>query len=409
MPRSFDTNYDNKGVPSPLLCRMYNNRTLSWEQRVSDVQEKIWPDRKTYEDLQSVASEKFAAQTNMDALRSSIEEGIKAQEVNRRKRVQGSYECERRKKRREEEGSTNGNDDVGDNGSNSPTDEDGGDTSSSTYSSSGASSLVSSTPSSALTISDCSDDPPPSAALVNSGPTGATGIQSLTPPMLRSGDDIGISTNPNVSMSELPTLTSGSQHNSSAHGVQPPATVLHPKERLNQWLDENPSSPHMPEENMTDPLQRRTDDADMYDPPVSGADEIEAELLPSAALLRRQCPEELRSPRYIRTKHDTTMEHLAEYIHVRVMEEVQSNQSDFDADPVPTVPRPQHFYVFSRNDGHHIRKIFLHETMLTAQSAMTRDDHLTIFFDTEPPQLREEKSSVLEDVVYAHFLSLPHL
>ncbi|KAK6011696.1 hypothetical protein OSTOST_23209 [Ostertagia ostertagi] len=60
------------------------------------------------------------------------------------------------------------------------------------------------------------------------------------------------------------------------------------------------------------------------------------------------------------------------------MEEVQSNQCDFDADPVPTIPRPQHFY--SRNDGHHIRKIFLHETMLTAQSAMTRDDHLIIFF-----------------------------
>ncbi|KIH56737.1 hypothetical protein ANCDUO_13077 [Ancylostoma duodenale] len=147
----------------------------------------------------------------------------------------------------------------------------------------------------------------------------------------------------------------------------------------------------------------------MYDPPVSGADEIEAELLPSAALLRRQCPAELMLPRYIRTKHDTTMEHLAEFIHVRVMEEVQSNQTDFDADPVPTVPRPQHFYVFSRNDGHHIRKIFLHETMLTAQSAMTRDDHLIIFFDTEPPQLREEKSSVLEDVVHAHFLSLPHV
>lgn len=44
----------------------------------------------------------------------------------------------------------------------------------------------------------------------------------------------------------------------------------------------------------------------MYDPPVSGADEIEAELLPSAALLRRQCPAELMLPRYIRTKHDTT-------------------------------------------------------------------------------------------------------
>lgn len=44
----------------------------------------------------------------------------------------------------------------------------------------------------------------------------------------------------------------------------------------------------------------------MLDPPMSGIDEIEAELLPSAALLRRQCPAELSSPRYIRTKHDTT-------------------------------------------------------------------------------------------------------
>ncbi|VDM64353.1 unnamed protein product [Angiostrongylus costaricensis] len=81
----------------------------------------------------------------------------------------------------------------------------------------------------------------------------------------------------------------------------------------------------------------RTDDCDMMDLPVSGVDEIEAELLPSAALLREQCNEELSSSRYIRTKHDTTMEHLAELIHLRVMEEVQSNQSDFDADPVPSL------------------------------------------------------------------------
>ncbi|VDK57366.1 unnamed protein product [Cylicostephanus goldi] len=61
----------------------------------------------------------------MDALRNSIEEGIKAQEVNRRKRVQGSYECERRRKRRDEDGTANGPDDAAENESNSPTDEDG--------------------------------------------------------------------------------------------------------------------------------------------------------------------------------------------------------------------------------------------------------------------------------------------
>ncbi|XGW21023.1 hypothetical protein V3C99_004186 [Haemonchus contortus] len=489
----------NKECPT---CRkkLVSKRSLRPDPNFDSLIAKIWPDRKTYEDLQSVASEKFAAQTNMDALRSSIEEGIKAQEVNRRKRVQGSYECEKRKKKREEDGNTNGTEDcaAGDNESNSPTEEDADtavpmswsstattapaagfcndfvdeeevideldhltevqmgydsatlayekteeelqaeldeleeveieenedieqesksdddtDSTSSTYSSSGASSLDSSLPSSSLSLSDCSDDAPTSQPFVNGSPNGTPGVESVTPPMvLASSDDTAQTTitslNPNTS--DLSPLTSESQHSSNAAvEIQPPVSVLHPKERLNQWLDENPSSPHLPEENMNDPLQRRTDDSDMMDPPMSGMDEIEAELLPSAALLRRQCPAELTSPRYIRTKHDTTMEHLSEFIHLRVMEEVQSNQCDFDADPVPTIPRPQHFYVFSRNDGHHIRKIFLHETMLTAQSAMTRDDHLIIFFDTEPPQLREEKSSVLEDVVHAHFLSLPHV
>ncbi|WKX90178.1 hypothetical protein Q1695_009206 [Nippostrongylus brasiliensis] len=470
----------NKECPT---CRkkLVSKRSLRPDPNFDSLIAKIWPDRKTYEDLQSVASEKFAAQTNMEALRSSIEEGIKAQEVNRRKRVQGSYECEKKKKKREDEGNANGTEEPApvENESNSPTDDDAdatasvswvntassapapgvtndfgeeeeamdeldhlteeelqaeldeleeieieeneieqesksddeSDATSSTYSSSGASSLDSSLPSSSLSLSDCSDDPP--QALVNGSPNGTPGAESLTPPMVLVGsnDDASLTnvTGANAAASDFSTLPSESLRSSSIAEVQPPISVLHPKERLNQWLDENPSSPHLPEENMNDPLQRRTDDADMLDPPMSGMDEIEAELLPSAALLRRQCPAELSSPRYIRTKHDTTMEHLAEFIHLRVMEEVQSNQSDFDADPVPTIPRPQHFYVFSRNDGHHIRKIFLHETMLTAQSAMTRDDHLIIFFDTEPPQLREEKSSVLEDVVHSHFLSLPHV
>ncbi|EYC19705.1 hypothetical protein Y032_0023g673 [Ancylostoma ceylanicum] len=353
----------NKECPT---CRkkLVSKRSLRPDPNFDSLIAKIWPDRKTYDDLQSVASEKFAAQTNMDALRSSIEEGIKAQEVNRRKRVQGSYECEKRKKRRDEDGSTNGPEDGADNGSNSPTDEDGegtapmswsgnnasaagltndfleeeeiideldlltevqmgydsaayayekteeelqaeyeeldevdmeneneeieqecksddeswlmssnsdspfdfSDTSSSTYSSSGASSLVSSTPSSSLSVSDCSDDPPPPTAFVNGSPNDTPGTEvsrklskSATPPMVMqtSSDDMGHTTNTNATTSELSPLTSGSQQSTSAHGVQPPVSVLHPKERLNQWLDENPSSPHIPEENMNDPLQRR--------------------------------------------------------------------------------------------------------------------------------------------------------
>lgn len=75
--------------------------------------------------------------------------------------------------------------------------------------------------------------------------------------MQTSSDDMGHTTNTNATTSELSPLTSGSQQSTSAHLIQPPVSVLHPKERLSQWLDENPSSPHMPEENMNDPLQRR--------------------------------------------------------------------------------------------------------------------------------------------------------
>ncbi|KAK5971403.1 hypothetical protein GCK32_019960 [Trichostrongylus colubriformis] len=62
----------------------------------------------------------------------------------------------------------------------------------------------------------------------------------------------------------------------------------------------------------------------------------------------------------------------------------------------------------SRNDGHHIRKCSC-MTMLTAQCAKTRGNHLIIFLDMEPPQLREQKPSVLGDMAHAHFLSFPYV
>ncbi|KAK6026766.1 hypothetical protein OSTOST_07249, partial [Ostertagia ostertagi] len=207
----------------------------------------------------------------------------------------------------------------------------------------------------------------------------------------------------NANTSDLSPLTSESQHSSNnTVEIQPPISVLHPKERLNQWLDENPSSPHLPEENMNDPLQRRTDDSDMMDPPVSGIDEIARQnfcrrLHYFAANALQSCCHHVTSGRSM-TLRWNIWQNL--YIYV----------SWKKCNRISVILMPIQFRLFlSRNDGHHIRKIFLHETMLTAQSAMTRDDHLIIFFDTEPPQLREEKSSVLEDVVHAHFLSLPHV
>uniref|UniRef100_A0A1I7WQI4 RING-type E3 ubiquitin transferase n=1 Tax=Heterorhabditis bacteriophora TaxID=37862 RepID=A0A1I7WQI4_HETBA len=409
----------NKECPT---CRkkLVSKRSLRPDPNFDSLIAKIWPDRKTYEDLQSVASEKFAAQTNMDALRNSIVEGMKAQEVNRRKRF------EKRRRKREEEGGIGPDDQNIDNGSNSPPEED--------VALDGMMPLSLSLPMSSIVNPSCS------ASVTNEFPEEeeimddldlmteviivvgllCSVLEELQAELddleeveldendseldieIRSDDDSLFnfcrhdetvthqqvmtpltSYQPQYSVTIQPpeqrtNLAQNIFTPSQEVSVQPPASVLHPKDRLSRWLDENPSSPQIPEENMNDPLERRTDDSDMLDPPMSGADEIEAELLPSAALLRRECPPELLIPRYLRTKHDTTISFLF-------------------------------CMIFSRNDGHHIRKIFLHETMLTAQSAMTRDDHLVIFFDTQAPQLCEEKSSVLEDVVPAHFLSLPHV
>ncbi|KAK5972204.1 hypothetical protein GCK32_011636, partial [Trichostrongylus colubriformis] len=132
------------------------------------------------------------------------------------------------------------------------------------------------------------------------------------------------------------------------------------------------------------------DDADMMDPPVFGIEEIEEDLLPSASSLHRQVLVELVSSRYIRTEHDTTMKHLAEFIHLLVMEEVQSNQCDFDADPGPTITVLSFF-------------MCLLSCTFSMESGAIVEYSTIIFFDMEPPQIREQKPIVLGDVVHAHF------
>lgn len=196
---------------------------------------------------------------------------------------------------------------------------------------------------------------------------------------------------------------------SAARGPSPgpaPPTVQYPfKDRLYNWLNDHPNSPIHDEDNMEKELQRRIDDTDSLDPPLGATEEIEAEFLPTAAMLERKITDCFLKSRYVSTRQDTTLAHMANWIYKTVMEEHQSLQTDYDADPVPDLPVPKHFYVMSKDGGLHVKKIFLHETMADAWAAhRPSNEHLIIFFDIEGPVPRSGLNSVLDYVVPKSFL-----
>uniref|UniRef100_A0A914RIV0 Uncharacterized protein n=1 Tax=Parascaris equorum TaxID=6256 RepID=A0A914RIV0_PAREQ len=91
--------------------------------------------------------------------------------------------------------------------------------------------------------------------------------------------------------------------------------------------------------------------------------EIEAELLPAKSLFKRPgVAAALLNRRYVRTREDTTMDHLGEFIYQICCEEMRSlihaddaeNSEPFSMNslerPTPiAVQRPEHFYVYYEN------------------------------------------------------------
>jgi len=83
----------NKECPT---CRkkLVSKRSLRSDPNFDRLISNIWPDRKKYEEMQEAATKHYHQQNSVEALQKSIEAGMKAQDANRRKRVQGSYDYE---------------------------------------------------------------------------------------------------------------------------------------------------------------------------------------------------------------------------------------------------------------------------------------------------------------------------
>lgn len=69
------------------------------EEKFKSPDLQIWPERRLYDEMQSEANSYYQT-NNVVPLQRCIESGIRAQAQNRRQRIQGSYDYEKRKRRR---------------------------------------------------------------------------------------------------------------------------------------------------------------------------------------------------------------------------------------------------------------------------------------------------------------------
>ncbi|MFH4976715.1 hypothetical protein AB6A40_003424 [Gnathostoma spinigerum] len=449
----------NKECPT---CRkkLVSKRSLRPDPNFDALINKIWPDRQIYEQMQQKAMDMFHQQSNVEALQKSIEAGMKAQAANRRQRVQGSYDYERKKRRPRAENPDRSSNNTPE--SNSPEGSGEGEmdidqlhtrADDSSLISAGTSSsyqgmnetpsflngisltaagsnpdisddsIDSDSDSSMCRSSDTSDSSSTSSSSSTSVPTRPSSVTNVGSGHAVCGNGASISNGASDRPSVEPSLP---QLNGESHLVVPTFNSSS-RDRTHKWLEENPSSPLTPDESMIDQLERRVDeDLDIADRRTDGEFiEIEIELLPAKSLLKRSnIPNPLLSRRYIRTREDTTMDHIGEFLYQMCNEELKISVSDAtsgqhrsaagasqnlskeatneECKKQPSSLRPEHFYVYSRFGGRSVNKIFGDETVLSALHAQRRGDHLMIFFDIAPPDLHV--TSMLEEIVYDEYL-----
>uniref|UniRef100_A0A915PJK0 RING-type E3 ubiquitin transferase n=1 Tax=Setaria digitata TaxID=48799 RepID=A0A915PJK0_9BILA len=420
----------NKECPT---CRkkLVSKRSLRPDPNFDALINKIWPDRQIYEQMQQKAMEMFHQQSNVEALQKSIEAGMKAQAANRRQRVQGSYDYEKRKRRPRSDAHDRSYNNSPD--SNSPEGSGEGD----------ENDLharheepVSAAHTSASNIPNHISDRvffPNQIFIAANGTVSSRAhshrdisSNSTDSDSLSSSIDTSDTTDTSDSSSSISAPTRpNSIANLDSHPLVPPLNACTLKDRMHKWLAENPSSPLIPDEGMSEQLERRLDED--IDFAVTRTDgefiEIEAELLPAKSLFKRpSVASSLLNRRYIRTREDTTMEHLGEFLYQVCSAEYREGQQknslsegskDFSVENTITssadqqqsaiaIQRPEHFYVYSRVGGRSVNKIFGNETVLSALHTQRRGDHLMIFFDIAPLDLHSK--SVLEEIVYDDYL-----
>ncbi|KAI6177397.1 RING-type domain-containing protein [Aphelenchoides bicaudatus] len=316
---------NNKECPT---CRkkIVSKRSLRSDTNMDALLTKIWPERRLYDEMQSEANNYYQT-NNVIPLQRSIEAGIKAQAQNRRQRIQGSYDYEKRKRRRrlpdgeQEVTAPNSPSDAtppinGENGDSQDANSAGDSSSIDSLSSESSSNL-------STTISDTSD------------------LDSS------SSDEEVTANGPSTSQNSAPPSL------------------------------ENMTSASPFDENTMDAIDRGT-----YVAKLMKYQEVEIELVPSKSLCQRSdIPAPLKKSRFIKSHRNTTMEHLSEYL----LQTCRADLTELEAKGQPTsstVPTPTFFFAFD-TDGK-LYSVPLPEILREIHaSAPPSTEHLRLFYDVD--------------------------
>ncbi|TKR62446.1 hypothetical protein L596_026404 [Steinernema carpocapsae] len=369
----------NKECPT---CRkkLVSKRGLRPDKNFDALIAKIWPDRQVLEKMQQLANERFAQRSNLEALQKSIEAGMKAQALNRRQRVQGSYDYEKRKRRPKKDAAGEPEPEVAENGgsADSVNGTDAGDSSDSSSDSDSDSSDSSSDSSSSSEDSSHNSPAIGINATQEPGPSGSSASHQA-PPVLTPQVPIITSGPPSMSSQNQtskapPALTPTTALQGITHPAGPVVSmsgntvVVAPGfcvDRMQKWLNDTPNSPLVPaEDNIS---EANSDASEMR------FDEVEFELAPAKSLLKRKgIPKCLMTHRYVAASADSSLEYVSEFLSRFI--------KDSGAKPI----KIEFFYVVNQNNQ--MRKIFMHDTISKAFS-VARGQHLIIYFDSASPDM----------------------
>ncbi|KAH7723912.1 ring finger protein 1 [Aphelenchoides avenae] len=343
----------NKECPT---CRkkIVSKRSLRPDPNFDALISKVWSDRKLYDEMQAEALKRFQERNNVVALQKSIEAGIKAQAVNRRQHIPGSYKYEKRKRKPRL---------------------------------SGVSSVVTAS-------EDAGDGSPEDVDMEANG--------RLSTDSEDSSSSTGDSSSSSSMNDDKSTATSMTSDLSTARSVEDPVKLPSRSctlnEKMKKWMNQSASSPLTP----SDDLLESTSADSLLDEMRKKGEEIEVELVPAKSLLiRATTASAMTTVRYIKAPVDTTMEHLGEFLLEACKE---AAESDGDAEPASdSAPlRPEFFYVLNRNDQ--VQKIFLHETLYRAfVASVVSEEHLILFYDTHAPDINCQ--TLVSEIVSDEFLA----
>ncbi|CAD5233957.1 unnamed protein product [Bursaphelenchus xylophilus] len=319
---------NNRECPT---CRkkIVSKRSLRPDENMDILINNLWPERRLYDEMQSAALQHYQAETSVAALQKSIEIGIKAQAKNRRQRVVGSYDYEKKKCKRRKNG-----DGEEESPELSPTNHDDS------------------------TLEPMDESQP----------------QSQEEDVASSSDSDDTDETSSLSSS----ITDSSDLDSSSKSTEDDGEHRKPEVSLQNSVDK------LADLNLEQARDGSPDDLNMIPETSSSqliSEDIELELAPAKSLRKRlDIHPSVRRPRFIKTTLDCTIKHLSYYLRQTAQAEQFRKDKEDEGHVIPS-----NFYMYYLTSNFQIEQAESQATLRQVHIYSSHSDsHLKLVFDTQP-------------------------